>query len=383
MSQPSTVLAQLLKRVPRHVFESLARQHHAGQALRKTGRWDQFTALLMAQLSGRQSLRDIEANLRAQPHLLALIGARPIARSSLARLNHQQPCTLFEALFQRLLLPCRAHCGPHRFRFKSSLYALDASLIGLSLKIFPWARISATKAAVKLHVGLHLGAQLPAFVALTRGRESDLRAGRRFAFPAGSFVVCDKGYVDYGWYQALTSRGVHVVTRLKTRTVYDVVAVREVMPGMGVTADQCIVLNGTNPKGIAPQLLRYVGYHDADTGQDYEFLTNRFDLAAKTIAAIYKARWQVELFFKALKQNLKIHAFVGHSPNTVMTQVWIALITWLLLWQVKVQSGTAWSLQRLMRVLQMNVFAKRDVLELARGTPPPEPCLTARLGTGR
>lgn len=382
MSQTSTFLAQLLKQVPRSVFDALARQHHAGQALRKTCRWDQFIALLMAQLSGRQSLRDIEANLRSQRPLLACIGAHPIARSSLARLNHDQPSALFEALFQRLLPPCQAQRGPQRFRFKSPLYALDASLIGLSLPLFPWARVSTTKAAVKLHVGLHLGGQLPEFVALTRGHESDLRAGRRFDFPAGSMVVCDKGYVDYGWYRSLTDRGVFFVTRLKARAVYRVAAVRNVVPGTGVTLDQCIELNGINQKQNAPQVLRRVGYRDAESGRDYEFLTNRFDLAARTIADIYKARWQVELFFKAIKQNLKIHAFVGQSLNAVMTQLWIALIAWLLLWRLKVQSGSSWSLQRLMRVVQMNVFAKRDVLALARGTPPPGPRLAAQPGNG-
>lgn len=382
MSHSSTVLAQLLKLVPRHEFQSLSKEHHAGQRLRKTSRWDQFTALFMAQLSGRQSLRDIESNLLAQRHVLYHAGAKPVARTSLARLNEQQPHTLFEALFQRLLGRCRSHRSAHSFRFKNPLYSLDASLIDLSLQIFPWARINHTKAAVKLHVGLNHGGMLPEFVALTDGTVPDLREAKAFSFPRGSIVVCDKGYVDYGWYQALSAAGVYFVTRQKTRAVYRVVLNQVVTPGQGVTSDQVIELNGTNQKGIAPQRLRRVGYHDVETDKDYVFLTNHFDLAAKTIAEIYKARWQIELFFKAIKQNLKIHAFIGNSRNAVMTQIWIALCAWLLLWFVRVISKTDWSLQRLMRVLQMNVFAKRDLLELARGAPPPEPDKTIQLGLG-
>lgn len=382
MSHSSTVLAQLLKLVPRHEFQSLAKEHHVGQKLRKTSRWDQFTALFMAQLSGRQSLRDIESNLRHQRHVLYHTGARPVARTSLARLNEQQPHTLYEALFQRLLSRCQSQRASHGFRFKSPLYSLDASLIDLSLQVFPWAKLNQTKAAVKLHVGLNHGGMLPEFVALTDGSVPDLREARAFAFPKGSIVVCDKGYVDYGWYQALTAQGVYFVTRQKTHAVYQVILNQVVIPGQGVTSDQLIELNGSNQKGIAPQRLRRVGYHDADTGKDYVFLTNRLDLSAKTIADIYKARWQIELFFKAIKQNLKIHAFIGNSRNAVMTQIWVALCAWLLLWFIKAVSKTRCSLQGMMRVLQMNVFAKRDLLELARGTPPPEPDKTIQLGLG-
>lgn len=381
MSHSSTVLAQLLKLVPRHEFQSLSKEHHAGQRLRKTNRWDQFTALFMAQLSGRQSLRDIEANLAQQRHTLYHAGAKPIARTSLARLNEQQPHTLYEALFQRLLKRCQSHRMAHGFRFKNPLYSLDASLIDLSLQIFPWAKLNQTKAAVKLHVGLNHGGMLPEFVALTDGSVPDLREAKAFSFPKGSIVVCDKGYVDYGWYQALTARGVYFVTRQKTRTVFRVVLSQVVMPDHGVTSDQIIELNGTNQKGIAPQRLRRVSYHDAETGKNYVFLTNNFDLAAKTIANIYKARWQIELFFKAIKQNLKIHAFIGNSRNAVMTQVWIALCAWLLVWFLKAISKTDWSLQRLMRVLQLNVFVKQELLALARGVPPPEPD-TGQLGLG-
>lgn len=381
MSHSSTVLAQLLKLVPRHEFQALAQQHHVGQKLRKTTRWDQFTALFMAQLSGRQSLRDIDANLRQQHSALYHAGAKPIARTSLARLNEKQPHTLYDALFQRLLKRCQGRRTAHGFRFKNPLYSLDASLIDLSLQIFPWAKVNQTKAAVKLHVGLNHGGMLPEFVALTDGTVPDLREARAFSFPKGSIVVCDKGYVDYGWYHALTAAGVYFVTRQKTRAVYRVVLNQVVLPGQGVTSDQIIELNGTNQKGIAPQRLRRVSYHDAQTKKDYVFLTSHFDLAAKTIADIYKARWQIELFFKAIKQNLKIHAFIGNSRNAVMTQVWIALCAWLLVWFLKAISQTDWSLQRLMRVLQLNVFSKQEVLALARGTPPPEPD-TGQLGLG-
>ena len=201
MAHASTVFSQLLRLVSRHEFQSLANQHHRGQALRKISRWDQFTSLVMAQLSGRQSLRDIEANMNAQTGLHYHLGIRRIAKSSLARVNENQPYSLFEALFEKLVIRCRG-CSPgHKFRFKNPLYSLDSSLIDLSLAIFPWADHNRSKAAMKLHVGLDHGGHFPAFATITDGVRHDVPVGREFDFPKGSVVVIDKGYTDYGWYK--------------------------------------------------------------------------------------------------------------------------------------------------------------------------------------
>lgn len=382
MSHSNTALHQLLKPVLRHEFEPLARRHHQGQKLRSASRWDQFVAMLTSQLAGRQSLRDIEASQHSQRSKLYHLGAKPIAKSTLARLNEQQPYELFQALFGQLLKTCQSRPGGHKFRFKNALYSLDASLIDLSLNLFPWADCNRTKAAVKLHVGLNHRGLIPEFVALGDGRDSDLSQGRRFDFPRGSIVVFDKGYVDYGWYKSLTDKGVFFVTRLRPNSVYQVLERREFTPDTGVTRDDSIQLNSQHALKRGAPRLRRVGFRDATTGKDYVFLTNNFQLAPRTIAAIYKDRWQVELFFKTIKQNLKIKAFVGNSRNAVLTQIWIAMCAYVLLAYLKFSCRLDWSVQRLMRVLQISLFERRSLIELVKPPPMPDKKNEPQMGLG-
>lgn len=370
MAHANTVLSQLLRLVPRHEFQRLANQHHQGQALRKISRWDQFVSLIMAQLSGRQSLRDIEANMNAQTGSRYHLGVRRIAKSSLARVNEKQPFTLYEALFGKLVSRCQGRSPQHKFRFKNPLYSLDSSLIELSLAIFPWADCNRSKAAMKLHVGLNHGGHFPAFATITDGIRHDVPVGREFNFPKGSMVVIDKGYTDYGWYKQLTEKGIYFVTRQRSNAKYRVVERRGTNGVQGVTSDQVIELTGLQFKDKALPRLRRIGYRDSDTGKHYVFLTNHFGLSAKTIADVYKDRWQIELFFKAIKQNLKIHAFVGNSRNAVLTQIWIALCTFVLLSYLKFLSKTGWTEQRILRILQAHLFSKKDLMALIRPTPP-------------
>lgn len=380
MAHTSTVLAQLLQLFPRHEFQSLARNHHQGQKLRKISRWDQFVALMMAQLTGRQSLRDIEANINAQDTNHYHLGVRRVAKSSLARVNEKQPYTLYAALFGKLVSRCQSHSPQHKFRFKNPLFSLDASLIELSLAIFPWADHNRSKAAMKLHVGLDHRGHFPAFATVTDGTRHDVPVGREFDFPRGSVVVIDKGYTDYDWYKQLTDKGIFFVTRQRTNAKYRVVERRETNPDQGVTSDQVIELTGLQLRRKAMPQLRRIGYRDPQTGKHYVFLTNHFGLTARTIAEVYKDRWQVELFFKALKQNLKIHAFVGNSRNAVMTQIWVALCTYLLLSYLKFLSKTGWSVQAIMRVLQANLFSKKELLALIRPSPPAQHGSPPQLG---
>ena len=370
MTHHNTVLAQLLKLVPRHEFEPLARQHHTGRKLRKTSRWSQFVALMLGQLAGRSSLRDIESNMKAQGQRLYHLGTVPIARSSLARLNEQQPHTFYEALFAKLYARCQSLVPGHGFRFKNKLYSLDASLIDLSLKIFPWAHYALGKAAMKLHVGLDHAGCLPAFVTVTEGKTSDIEVGRTLSFTKGSIVVFDKGYTDYRWYKQLNERGIFFVTRIRKNALWRVDSRHPVDRSTGLTSDQTITLTGVKPQKLSLPCLRRIGYRDPETGHRYEFLTNNFQLSAGTIAAIYKQRWQVELFFKWIKQNLKIKAFIGNSKNAVMTQIWVALCSCLLLAYLKFSAKLGWSMQYMLRLLQLNLFVRRDLMALLQGDPP-------------
>jgi len=218
-----------------------------------------------------------------------------------------------------------------------------------------------------LHVGLNHTGYLPEFVTVTEGKTHDITVGRTLNFPKESIVAVDKGYNDYSWYKQLTDKGIYFVTRLKTNAKIRVIERRTVQKNKGVTCDQSIEFTGLQTAKKCPIKLRRIGYRDAETGKRYVFLTNNFKLAAKTIADIYKARWQVELFFKWIKQNLKIKSFVGTSKNAVMTQIWIALCVYLLLAYIKFKSKLTKSMQQMLRLLQLNLFEKRDLMTLLRG----------------
>jgi len=370
LSHHNTVFSQLLKLIPRHEFETLAKQHHSGRSFRTATRWSQLVTMAMGQLSGRSSLRDIVENMSAQLHRLYHLGSAKLSRSNLSRINEDKPYALYEALFGKLLHRCQTIAPGHNFRFKNPLYSLDASTIDLCLSVFPWADFRTTKGAIKLHVGLSHEGYLPEFVTVTEGKEHDVTIGRTLNFPKGSIVAIDKGYNDYAWYKQLTDKGIFFVTRLKTNAAYRVVSRRSVLKNKGLSCDQTIEFTGIQTSRKCPIQLRRIGYRDAETGKHYIFLTNNFKLSARTIADIYKARWQVELFFKWIKQNLKIKSFVGTSKNAVMTQIWIALCIYLLLSFIKFQSKLKKSMQQILRLLQLNLFEKRDMMALLRGDPP-------------
>ena len=369
MSHHNTVFSQLLKLIPRHEFETLANQHHSGRSFRTATRWSQFVTMSMAQLSGRCSLRDIVENLSIQSHRLFHLGSAKLSRSNLSRINESKPYSLYEALFGKILVRCQSVAPKHPFRFKNPLYSLDASTIDLCLSMFPWADFRATKAAIKLHVALNHSGYLPEFTTITEGKDHDVKVGRTLMFPKGSIVAIDKGYNDYRWYKQLTDKGIFFVTRLKVNAKYRVIERRSVLRSKGLTCDQTIEFTGVQTAKKCPCRLRRVGYQCPETGKKYIFLTNNFKLSAKTIADIYKARWQVELFFKWIKQNLKIKSFVGTSKNAVMTQIWIALCMYLLLAFLKFQSKLKKSMQQILRVLNLNLFEKRDLMALLRGDP--------------
>ncbi len=369
LAHHNTVFSQLLRYIPRHEFETLANRHHAGRSFRTASRWSPFVTMAIAQLAGRNSLRDIVENISTQAHRLYHLGSAKLSRSNLSRINEGKPYALYEALFGKLLSRCQGLSPGHTFRFNNPLYSMDASTIDLCLEVFPWAEFRSTKGAIKLHVGLNHDSYLPEFATITDGKTSDITVGRTVEFPKGSMVAIDRGYNDYAWYNQLTEHGIFFVTRLKANAKSRVVSRRPILPNKGLTSDHTIAFTGTQTAKTCPIHLRRVGYRDPETGRHYIFLTNNFTLAAKTIADIYKARWQVELFFKWVKQNLKIKSFIGTSKNAVLTQIWIALCVYLLLSFLKFQAKLKRSLQQILRVLHLNLFEKRDLIALLRGDP--------------
>jgi hypothetical protein len=364
MAHCNTILAQILKYVPRHEFEKLANQHHSGRSFRTATRWSQFVAMCMGQLSGRSSLRDVISNLSAQSHRLYHLGSAKLSRSNLARINEDKPYELYEALFGVLLKQCQSLSPKHKFRFKNELYSMDASTIDVCLSLFPWATFRKAKGGIKLHVGMNHKGNLPEFVAITDAKQHEVNEGRKVDFPKGSIVAVDRGYTDYAWYKQLSDKGIYFVARLKSNATTRVLERRKVVAGKAVTCDQIIEFTGVQTSKSCPIALRRIGYRDPESGRKYVFLTNNFDLSAKTIADIYKDRWQIELFFKWIKQNLKIKSFLGNSRNAVLTQIWIALCVYLMLSFLKFQSKTKLSLQQIIRLLQINLFEKMALNDL-------------------
>jgi len=368
MAHCNTILAQILKIVPRHEFERLANQHHSGRAFRTASRWSQFVFMTIGQLSGRKSLRDVVDNASAQQARLYHCGAAKLSRSNLSRINEDKPYQLYEALFGKLLKRCQGCAPGHGFRFKNELYSMDASTIDLCLSVFPWASFRKNKAGIQLNVAMNHRGNLPEFVTVSNARDHEVSEGRKVNLPKGSIVAFDRGYADYSWFQELTNKGVFFVSRLKSNASFRVVERRNVTnKNSGVTCDQTIEFTGTVTSNRCPSRLRRVGFKDSDTGKRYVFLTNHFDLSATTIAAIYKARWKIELFFKWIKQNLKIKSFMGTSKNAVLTQIWIALCVYLLIAYMKFSSKSKRSMMQILRLLETNLFEKWLLSDIVSG----------------
>ena len=353
MSHYNTVLHQIIALIPRHVFDRQAALHHSGQKFRSYNRWSQFMAMLIGQLSGRKSLRDIIDNLKARCRCLYHLGMKETSRSTLARVNRDQPASLYEAIFNHLLKQCRAVAPGCKFSFKNKVHLLDATVINLCLALFPWAEYRTSKGAVKLHMGIDADGYLPEFMYLTDGKFHEIKwAKKMLNLPKGSFAVFDRGFNDYGWFSRLDRDGVFFVTRLKKNADVKYLSKRSGRKGIGITNDQQIRLNGIK----AP--LRLVEYIDQKTGREYRFLTNAHHLKAAEIAALYKERWQIEQFFKWIKQNLRIKTFLGTSKNAVLTQIWIALCAYLMIAFLNFKAKLGISMQRILRVLQLNLFSR-------------------------
>ena len=369
MSHNNTVFSQILKLIPRHEFGSLSKKHDGSRRSDAMSRWTQFIAMATAQLTGRSSLRDIESTLASQQHLQYHLGTGTVKRTTLSRMNQNLTSNFFEELFTKLYARCQTRSPKHKFRFKRKLFSLDASLLDVSMKVFPNAEYNRMKAAYKLHIGLDHDGLIPAFAAVTLGKVGDQTQAKLMDFPSGSVLVFDRGYADYGWHNLLTDKGIFWVTRIRTKAKFRVLERRSIDKSQGITSDQTIEYTSSrsSKKNLRP--VRRIGFYDAETGKHYVFITNHFTWTAKTIADIYKQRWQVELFFKWIKQNLKIKAFIGNTDNAVMTQVFVALCVYLILAYLKFQSGITHSLQQMSRLIHLNLFTKRGLIELFKPSP--------------
>lgn len=366
--QVASLFNQLLQHFPRTEFAALVKKHDAERAAKGFTCWTQFVSMLFCQLGRADSLREICNGLGCCLGRLVHLGiAKAPRRSTLSYANEHRPAALFEDLFWTALARFREQQGlgsrQHKFRFKNKLLSLDSTTISLCLALFPWAKFRRAKGGVKAHVLLDHDDYLPAYVLLTEAKRSDVKLADSFALNPGSIVAMDRGYNDYALFGRWTMAGVFFVTRLKENAAFEVVEECEVPEKRNILADQIIRLTGAKAQADCPCLLRRIVVWDAENEREIVLLTNLLEFGSTTIAAIYKERWQIELFFKALKQNLTVKTFVGTSENALRIQIWTALIALLLLKWLHHLSKANWSLSNLASLLRLNLFTYRDLIK--------------------
>lgn len=378
MNKFNNIFGQILKIFPRTRFEVFVKETNSSVRTKGFSCWDQFVAMLFCQLGQAHTLREICGGLATALGKLKHLGLKKSpSRSTLAYANEHRPWQLYEKLFYFLFDICKNQFGKkHKFRFKNKLLSFDASIIELCLSVFDWAKFRRTKGAIKLHLLLDHAGYLPQFVNITHGKIHEVNILKKLSFESGTIIAFDRGLIDYAHMGKWTKQGVYFVTRLKKNADYKVIKSRNVPKNRNILKDQIIRLEGFYSKQKCPYYLRIVEVWIKDKNESIIILTNNLDLGATTIAAIYKERWQIELFFKAIKQNLRIKTFVGTSFNAVMIQIWTALIAILILKYLKEKSKINWSLSNLVAMLRMNLLTYKDLWEWIdnpyyKPSPPP------------
>jgi len=370
MNKVYTIFSEVLKLCPRYHFDKAVQQHGGDRYVKTFTTWQQFMTILYSQITQKDSLRDIVTGLLAHGARWYHIGLTGVNKSTLSDANAKRDYRIFEDLFYHLLTRCRDLTPKHKFRFNNPLYTIDASTIDLCLSVFPWAKFRTTKGAIKLHCLYDHSGALPTFLTVTDGKKHDVRVVKDHSFPLSpdSIVSVDKAYIDYKWLNSLNAQGVWFVTRAKNNIDYAVVG-QHTITGKGVLSDQCISLQGPQTKTKYPKELRLIRYYDEEKDKTLTFLTNNVKLAASTIARIYKSRWQIEIFFKWIKQNLKIKSFLGTSKNAVLTQIWVAMCYYLLLTYIKYQTKYGFSLLQLSRVIRETLFQRKALIDILTMNP--------------
>jgi len=378
MVRTASLFSQLLEQIPRSDFARLVDKHRAEYRAKGFTSWAQFTAMLFCQLARADSLREICNGLKCCLGKLVHLGIRSgPSRSNLSYANIHRPADLFEDLFWTTAQRFRAQgrLGPrkHKFRFKNKLLSLDSTTISLCLSLFPWAKFRRAKGGIKAHVLLDHDDYLPSYVLISKAKMHDAKVLSMLRLNPNSIVAMDRAYNDYAQFARWTKAGVYFVTRMKRNAVYQVVEERPVPLHRNILSDELIVLTSLGAQEKCPHQLRRIVVWDEANQRDIVLLTNHLEFGASTIADIYRERWQIELFFKALKQNLHVKSFVGTTENALRIQIWTALLALLLLKWLHYLSKAGWSLSNLASILRLNLFTYRDLrdwLDDPFNTPP-------------
>jgi len=372
----STIFNQLLDFVPRDKFNQFVGQHKADRYVKSLTTWNQFVALLYAQATGKESLREIETGFSTHQNAWYHLGVESVARSTLSDANSHRDWRIFRDLFGEVLVRCRDVTPTrNKFAFDNPLYALDATTVSLCLSVFDWAKYRTTKGALKLHTLLDVRTAIPEIVVISNGKTADVTAAQRLnlsMLEKRSVLVFDRGYIDYEWWHELNEKELFFVSRVRSNTAITYLGMHTTPDTTsGILKDARVLIGEHYGYETYPEPLRMVVYHDYERNETFTYLTNSFELPALDIALIYKQRWQIELFFKWIKQHLKIKTFLGTSKNAVLTQIWIAMIYYLLLAYIKFQTKYGKSLLELTRLFRETLLIRRhlvDVLSLTSRT---------------
>lgn len=363
--------AQLTDFIHREQFHRIVRRYSGNYKIKSFSCWDQFLCMAFGQLTYRDSLADIEICLRSRQTQLYHLGIRGrVSHSTLADANQNRDWRIYHDLAQTLIQRARLLYANDDLDMEldQTVYALDSTTIDLCLKLFPWARFRRAKAAVKLHTLLDLRGSIPVFVAISDGKMADVRVLDELILEAGAFYVMDRGYVDFRRLYRFVLASAFYVTRSKSNLKFRRLESRPVPAGTGIRSDQVVWLSNPSSVRHYPDKLRRIHYVDAESGRSLVFLTNNFELPALVIALLYKGRWHVELFFKWIKQNLRIKHFFGNSDNAVKTQIWISIAVYVLVAIVKKELKLEMSLSSILQVLSVNVFSKEPLAQLLAET---------------
>lgn len=371
MHTRNTIFNQIAQLLQHHNFRNIVNRYQGDKYTKRLDCWQQLLIMLYAQIKGLDNLREIETSLKAHAEQWQHIGLQSVARSTFSDANRARSCKIYEDLFFDFLGKCERLAPRHNFRVDMPVFSYDSTLINLCLSSFPWARYRTRKGAMKLHTLIDHDGYLPSFITMTDGKCHDVRVAKDPingfpALPPDSILTVDRGYIDYGWLYSLQDQGITFIVLAKTNMVYTVIGQHKAPQRKGrILSDELIEL--TTDKGNAyPERLRLIKYYDKEEDRVLTFMTNNFVLAATTIATLYKGRWQIEEFFRWIKQHLKIKSFIGTSENAVMIQVWTAMILYLLLSFIKFQTKYEFSLLELLRVLKEILFDRSHLIEILR-----------------
>ena len=368
MKHSNTVFHQLLKYLPRHRFQEAVDRHQGDRRIRSMSCWDQLTALLFGQLTGSRSLRDLVTGFNSKSAHHYHLGTRTVRRSSLSDANSHRPTAVFQETFFYLLEQVRNKLP--KCDASEMVRLIDSSTIGLNLNQFEWADFRSTKAGIKLHTVYDPNAEIPVYFAMTNAKVNDRKALHQLPMMAGMTYVVDRAYNDYAWYYTLTQQGSVFVGRMKKNALYEVLETKPAM-SEGILRDEVIQLSSRKAKKACPTPMRRIKFCRKDDGKILEFITNDMQRSAQEIADLYKQRWQIELFFKWIKQNLKVKTFIGRSENAVMIQVLVALITYLLLKLAQLGCHSKMGLQSIVRLIGINLTSRRSLIALLQPDPGP------------